>query len=120
MRTPSGNVRSKLSIAEAAGAAYTRNADALRVVQPEDVLPGDIDAHLGAPWVPEGDIQAFAACLFGVSPETVQIAHLKKDAVWAGAGRYAELWDRDLWLKHSETTEDDKRDMAARLAELGL
>ena len=25
----------------------------------------------------------FAAWLFGVSPETVQIAHLKKDAVWS-------------------------------------
>jgi N12 class adenine-specific DNA methylase len=48
----SGNVRAKLASAEAAGAAYTRNAEALRLVQPEDVLPGDIDAHLGAPWIP--------------------------------------------------------------------
>jgi N12 class adenine-specific DNA methylase len=79
----SGNVRAKLAAAEVAGAAYTRNAEALRAVQPEDVLPGDIDAHLGAPWIPEPDIQAFAASLFGVSPETVQIAHLKKDAVWS-------------------------------------
>ena len=37
-------------------------------VQPEDVLPGDIDANLGAPWIPESDIQAFAAELFGVPP----------------------------------------------------
>jgi N12 class adenine-specific DNA methylase len=79
----SGNVRAKLATAEAAGAAYTRNAEALSAVQPEDVLPGDIDAHLGAPWIPEGDIQAFASSLFGVSPEAVQIAHLKKDAVWS-------------------------------------
>ena len=34
----SGNVRAKLATAEAAGAAYTRNAEALRAVQPEDVL----------------------------------------------------------------------------------
>ena len=33
----------------------------LRAVQPEDVLPGDIDANLGAPWIPAADIQAFAA-----------------------------------------------------------
>ena len=79
----SGNVRAKLATAEAAGAAYTRNAEALRAVQPEDVLPGDIDAHLGAPWIPETDIQSFAAALFGASPESVQIAHLKKDAVWS-------------------------------------
>ena len=43
----SGNVRAKLAAAERAGPAYARNADALRAVQPEDVLPGDIDAGLG-------------------------------------------------------------------------
>ena len=53
--------------AERAGPAYARNAEALRAVQPEDVLPGDIDANLGAPWIPESDIQAFAAELFGVA-----------------------------------------------------
>ena len=50
-----------------AGPDYARNAEALRAVQPEDVLPGDIDANLGAPWIPESDIQAFAAELFGVA-----------------------------------------------------
>ena len=46
-------------------------------MQPEDVLPGDIDANLGAPWIPESDIQAFAADLFHVAPDTIQspIAH---------------------------------------------
>src|SRR5207253_5076669 len=34
----SGNVRSKLVVAERAGSAYTRNAETLRGVQPEDVL----------------------------------------------------------------------------------
>ena len=63
----SGNVRAKLAAAEAAGPAYARNAEALRAVQPEDVLPGDIDANLGAPWIPASDIQAFAADLFGVA-----------------------------------------------------
>jgi len=42
----SGNVRAKLSLAEQAGPDYARNAVALRAVQPEDVLPGDIDANL--------------------------------------------------------------------------
>ena len=79
----SGNVRAKLTTAECAGPAYTRNAEALRGVQPEDVLPGDIDANLGAPWIPEDDIQAFAVDLFRVGPSAVQIGHLKKDAVWS-------------------------------------
>ncbi|WP_422929711.1 DEAD/DEAH box helicase family protein [Singulisphaera sp. PoT] len=79
----SGDVREKLRIAEAAGPNYARNAEALKSVQPEDVLPGDIDANLGAPWVPEADIQAFAAELFNVPAEAVRISHLAKDAVWS-------------------------------------
>jgi N12 class adenine-specific DNA methylase len=79
----SGNVRAKLAAAEHAGPRYARNADALRAVQPEDVLPGDIDAGLGSPWIPERDIQAFAADLFHVDSSSVPIAHLKKDAVWS-------------------------------------
>jgi N12 class adenine-specific DNA methylase len=79
----SGNVREKLVAAELAGPQFVRNANALRAVQPEDVLPGDIDANLGAPWIPESDINAFAAHLFHVDPSSVPIAHLKKDAVWS-------------------------------------
>jgi len=79
----SGNVRARLAAAEKAGRAYTQNTEALRRVQPEDVLPGDIDANLGAPWIPASDIQAFAAELFHVPPEAVPVAHLEKDAVWS-------------------------------------
>jgi N12 class adenine-specific DNA methylase len=79
----SGHVRAKLASALRAGPAYARNADALKGVQPEDVLPGDIDANLGAPWIPEDDLQAFATDLFRVSPRSIQIGHLKKDAVWS-------------------------------------
>ena len=79
----SGNVRHKLAAAVAAGPAYTRNAEALAQVQPDDVLPGDIDAGLGAPWIPAADIQSFAAELFGVRPTAVTIGHLKRDAVWS-------------------------------------
>jgi N12 class adenine-specific DNA methylase len=85
----SGNVRAKLAAAEAAGPEFTRNLNALREVQPEDVLPGDIDAGLGAPWIPESDIQAFAAHLFHVDPSSVPVAHLKKDAVWSLEPDYA-------------------------------
>jgi N12 class adenine-specific DNA methylase len=85
----SGNVRAKLAAAERAGPAYVGNADTLRAVQPEDVLPGDIDAGLGAPWIPVGDIQAFAAELFHVEPSSVSVAHLQKDAVWNLDADYA-------------------------------
>ena len=46
------------------------------------MLPGDIDANLGAPWIPAGDISAFAADLFRVEPARVPVSHLKKDALW--------------------------------------
>jgi len=85
----SGNVRAKLAAAERAGPPYARNVNALRAVQPEDVLPGDIDANLGAPWIPETDIQAFAAELFHVEPSSIPVAHLKKDAIWSIDADYA-------------------------------
>lgn len=55
-----------------------------------------------------------------VPPTLREHARLKKDVLWAGSGRYAELWDKQDWTKNFETTEDERRDMAARLAELGL
>src|SRR5205807_4885474 len=55
------------------------------------VLPGDIDPHRGAPWIPEGDIQAFAADLFRVEPESVEVGHLPRDAVWSIGADYAAL-----------------------------
>ncbi len=79
----SGNVRAKLRAVLNGDPAYARNAEALSRVQPEDVLPGDIDANLGAPWIPEGDIHAFSAELFGVAPDAIQVGHLEKDAVWS-------------------------------------
>jgi N12 class adenine-specific DNA methylase len=88
----SGNVRAKLAAAEAAGPDYSRNALTLRGVQPEDVLPGDIDANLGAPWIPEIDIQAFATDLFHVELSSIPVAHLKKDAVWSLEPDYAASW----------------------------
>ncbi len=85
----SGNVRAKLAAAERAGPAFARNGEALKEVQPEDVLPGDIDANLAAPWIPESDIQAFAADLFRVPPSSIQVGHLKKDAVWSVDADYS-------------------------------
>lgn len=78
----SGDVRAKLKRAKASGAQYERNVSALLDVQPEDVLPGEIDANLGAPWIPTADVWAFASELFRVPPSSISIARLEKDAVW--------------------------------------
>ncbi len=85
----SGNVREKLANAKRAGREYARNAEALHAVQPEDVLPGDIDAGLGAPWIPIADIRQFATELLRVAPTSIQVSHLVKDAVWKLDADYA-------------------------------
>lgn len=85
----SGNVRAKLAAVLNGDPAYARNAEILREVQPEDVLPGDIDANLGAPWIPVSDIQAFAADLFQVEPTSIEVGHVEKDAVWSVESDYA-------------------------------
>ena len=54
-------------------------------------------------------------------PQTLRDhAKLTKEVVWAGQGRYAELWDKASWQAAFDTTEDERVEIAARLAELGL
>ena len=85
----SGNVREKLAITQRSGNEFCRNVRSLEAVQPEDVLPGDIDANLGAAWIPVQDVQAFAAHLFNVDVSSVPVSRLKKDAVWSLVPDYA-------------------------------
>src|SRR6516162_7767311 len=55
-----------------------------------------------------------------IPPTLREYAGLHKDVLWAGSGKYAELWDHEAWKRHFETTEDERREISARLAELGL
>jgi len=55
-----------------------------------------------------------------VPPTLREHAGLTKDVLWAGSGKYAELWDKATWKQHFETTEDERQGISARLAELGL
>jgi MraZ protein len=55
-----------------------------------------------------------------VPPTLREYAGLKKDVLWAGSGKYAELWDAEQWKKYFEPTEEDRTQIGARLAELGL
>lgn len=52
-----------------------------------------------------------------------QHAGLKKDAVWAGMGKYVELWAKERFDAICDEVMDSQQErtqMAARLAELGL
>jgi MraZ protein len=50
-------------------------------------------------------------------------ASLGREALWAGMGRHLELWSKDVFEKLREQVladETKKRDIAQRIAELGL
>jgi N12 class adenine-specific DNA methylase len=58
----SGNVRQKLRVAQAYAAnhpEYAANVAALEAIQPTDLLPSEIDARLGAPWIPPDVVDDF-------------------------------------------------------------
>src|SRR5204863_6186266 len=82
----SGDVRAKLRTAEAAAGinpVFTRNVEALLAVQPADILPGDINARLGASWIPRSDIADFIAETLHVPVSDVSIAHASEIAAWS-------------------------------------
>ncbi len=82
----SGDVRDKLKTAEAAAAinpSFYRNVEALKAVQPADILPGDINARLGASWIPRSDIESFIAETLQVPVSDVSVYHADDIAAWS-------------------------------------
>jgi N12 class adenine-specific DNA methylase len=58
----SGNVKHKLRVAERAARAEPRflpNVEALHVVIPPDIAPGQIEVRLGTHWIPTADVNDF-------------------------------------------------------------
>lgn len=75
----SGNVRTKLEVARSAHEeeperGYDRNVAALEAVIPEDVPMEDIDAMIGAVWIPEADHRDFFVELTGDADVTIRCA----------------------------------------------
>lgn len=78
-----GNVREKLTAAQRAARddpRFQENVEALQAVQPEDLPPSQIEARLGAAWIPETDVEAFASSLLGNHPVT--ISHSPQVGAW--------------------------------------
>ncbi|MEO6754371.1 MAG: DEAD/DEAH box helicase family protein, partial [Chthoniobacteraceae bacterium] len=85
----SGDVRTKLGDARAAAAtnpSYQENITALEAVQPADLAPSDIDARLGAVWIPPADVEAFAKALLG--SDGVTVSHAAAVGTWFIRGDY--------------------------------
>jgi N12 class adenine-specific DNA methylase len=88
----SGDVRAKLATAVAAADRDPRfegHVEALSAVLPPDLGPGEIDARLGAAWIPATDVEAFAREVLGAV--RVVVDHAPVTATWAVA---AETWER--------------------------
>ena len=87
----SGNVREKLAAAQAAAGSdpsYRENAVALEAVQPEDLSASDIDARLGAVWIPPKDIEDFANAIV---PDAggITVTHAPQVGTWFIEAGYA-------------------------------
>ncbi len=84
----SGNVREKLAQAENAATqdpSYQKNADALRKVVPEDLIPDEICVTMGAPWIPASDVQAFADHITGRAG-SLSVKFIPSNAKWVVDG----------------------------------
>jgi N12 class adenine-specific DNA methylase len=85
----SGNVRTKLTVAEAAAlvdAEFQGNVEALRQVQPADLNATEIDARLGSTWIPAEDVQQFAEEVLG--EEDINVSHAPELGLWVARGGY--------------------------------
>lgn len=80
----SGNVRNKLKQARRAAEVeperFTRHVETLSRILPEDLLPEEIHALLGAPWIPVEDVAVFCCDLLGVKAPIVR--YEKTTGIW--------------------------------------
>jgi N12 class adenine-specific DNA methylase len=87
----SGNVRQKLAEARTAATddpAFAANVTALEKVQPRDLLPTEIDARLGATWIPPEDIADFANEILG--SKSIGVTYRAIDAAWTVSSTYTD------------------------------
>lgn len=80
----SGNVRQKLMDAEQAAkedAKFHKNVDALKAIQPEDLVAHQVSVRLGAPWVPVSDMEDFVH-EFLETRNAVKVKYIPQLASW--------------------------------------
>lgn len=80
----SGHIQVKIDQAKAAGAAYAQNVEALTAVLPPDLGPAEVEARLGAPWIPLDVIEAFAGYIVDIRVnEKINVSYDQTTATWA-------------------------------------
>ena len=97
----SGDVREKLQTAEVASVNEPRfheNVEALKSVQPENLSATQIDARLGACWIPVKDVETFAQELLGAEDVTIRFTpELGTWTVDAGYGAKGSVANTTDW-----------------------
>jgi hypothetical protein len=114
----SGNVRAKLTAAQAAAQldpAYRRNVEALQAVQPKDLEPGEIEARLGSSWIPASDVRDFVSETLDIPRPDVKIGYAGIIATWT-----VELDYRAKYVVNNTTTHGTARFRASELIEQSL
>ena len=84
----SGHIRDKIAQAKAAGPAYASNIPALEAVLPEDLGPADVEARLGAPWIPCEVIQLFCTELVNDKQDQITVKFEQATATWGIVAQY--------------------------------
>lgn len=97
-----GNVREKLRIAQASGPEFARNVEALSKIIPEDLTPNQIEARVGATWIPAHYYGQFLDELLGI-----ENTHVSFDAT-AGAWHVEPMQPLRWNLKATQTWGTDR------------
>lgn len=117
----SGNVRTKLLLAEAAAKAdpaFLVNVEALKRVIPKDLTAGEIAVRLGATWIPQEDYQQFMTEL--LTPSSYAADRLKVRYTAINGDWFIENKSSDSGNVKAGSTYGTKRASAYRIIEDSL
>lgn len=114
----SGNVRTKLILAEAAAKTDPElavNVEALKKVIPKDLTAGEISVRLGATWIPQEDIQQFVTEL--LTPSQYAASKIKVRYTPMNGDWFIENKSSDYGNVKAGSTYGTKRAPAYRIIE---
>jgi N12 class adenine-specific DNA methylase len=115
----SGHIREKIAAAKAAGKRYLGNIEALTAVLPADLGPGEVEARLGAPWIPASCIEQFVCELIEIDKERFALSYDSISATWSvQGGTKQSKWLGNCILNHTTWGTADRT--AVELVEAAL
>jgi N12 class adenine-specific DNA methylase len=104
----SGHIRQKIAEARAAGPAYEINVPALEAVIPQDLGPAEVEARLGAPWIPCDVVKTFAAELVNDTRDAISVDFDRSTATWSVKAGYRLEYAGDRALQTAKWGTDHR------------